>query len=221
MATRTLFQHWLAILMLLALAGCGPGIGGTGTGEAIEPPAGLVLKPVCESGLADLLRCTGLPGTAASALGTSLSLLADDASRRNALLRLEGNAADLEVFCAGLQFSGNWGQLPGQAPWDARVEADHQPAGSAWTFTAAWRWRARVLSQGPSGRTLGESATHSGDLAALWQQNSANRWRFSVTGLGVPDTLETAVREWAGGTDSQQTTLQEAPRWRVQWMHRF
>lgn len=117
--------------------------------------------------------------------------------------------------------AGPHNQLPGQAPWDARVEADHQPVGSAWTFTAAWRWRARVLSQGPSGRTLGESATHSGDLAALWQQNSANRWRFSVTGLGVPDTLETAVREWAGGTDSQQTTLQEAPRWRVQWMHRF
>jgi hypothetical protein len=102
-------------LLLMLLAGCGPGIGGTGTGAAIEPPSGLVLKPVCESGFADLLRCTGLPGTTASALGTSLSLLADNAGRRDALLRLEGNAADLEVFCAGLQFSGNWGQLPGQA----------------------------------------------------------------------------------------------------------
>jgi hypothetical protein len=117
MATCTLFQHALAILMLLlALAGCGPGIGGTGTGAAIEPPPGIVLQPVCESGFADLLRCTGLPGTAASALGTNLSLLADNASQRNALLRLEGNAADLEVLCAGLQFSGSWGQLPGQAP---------------------------------------------------------------------------------------------------------
>jgi hypothetical protein len=117
MARRTLFQHALAvILLLLALAGCGPGIGGTGTGTATEPPAGLVLKPVCESGFADLLRCSGLPGTAAAALGTGLSLLADNPTRRNALLRLEGNAADLEVFCAGLQFSGNWGQLPGQAP---------------------------------------------------------------------------------------------------------
>jgi hypothetical protein len=118
MAPRTPFQPWLAILLLLlaVLGGCGPGIGGTGTGAEIEPPAGLALKPVCESGFADLLRCTGLPGTAASALGTSLSLLADNANARNALLRLEGNAADLEVFCAGLQFSGNWGQLPGQAP---------------------------------------------------------------------------------------------------------
>lgn len=117
MATRIPFRPWLATLALLAglITGCGPGIGGTGTGADIEPPDGLVLKPVCESGFADLLRCTGLPGTAASVLGTGLQLLADSASARNALLRLEGNAADLEVLCAGLQFSGNWGQLPGQS----------------------------------------------------------------------------------------------------------
>lgn len=116
MATRVLFRPWLALLSLLAalVAGCGPGIGGTGTGAGIEPPEGLALKPVCESGFADLLRCTGLPGTAASVLGTGLQFLADGATTRNALLRLEGNAADLEVLCAGLQFSGNWGQLPGQ-----------------------------------------------------------------------------------------------------------
>ena len=119
MATRQpSFTQRLAALILLwlALAGCGPGIGGTGTGAAIEPPADVALKPVCESSFADLLRCTGLPGSTASALGTNLSLLADSASARNALLRLEGNAADLEVFCAGLQFGGSWGQLPGQAP---------------------------------------------------------------------------------------------------------
>lgn len=116
MAPRTLFQRWLAVLLLLfALSGCGPGIGGTGTGAAIEPPADVALRPVCESSFADLLRCSGLPGSTVSALGTSLSFLADNPTARNALLRLEGNAADLEVFCAGLQFSGNWGQLPGQA----------------------------------------------------------------------------------------------------------
>lgn len=117
MATRFTLRPWLALLSLLAalIAGCGPGIGGTGTGAGIEPPEGLALKPVCESGFADLLRCTGLPGTAASVLGTGLQFLADGATTRNALLRLEGNAADLEILCAGLQFSGNWGQLPGQA----------------------------------------------------------------------------------------------------------
>ena len=117
MATRNPFQPWLALLMLLAavLSGCGPGIGGTGTGAAIEPPADIALRPVCESDFADLLRCSGSPGSTASALGTGLSFLADNPTARNALLRLEGNAADLEVFCAGLQFSGNWGQLPGQA----------------------------------------------------------------------------------------------------------
>lgn len=116
---------------------------------------------------------------------------------------------------------GPHNQLEGQAPWDWRVEADHQPAGSPWTFTAALRWRARVLASAPSGRTLGESATHSADLAALWQADAANRWRFSVNGLGAPDTLESVTRVWAAGTDSQTTTLQQAPRWRVQWMHRF
>ena len=116
---------------------------------------------------------------------------------------------------------GPHNQLANQAPWDGRVEVDHQPAASPWTFNAAWRWRARWLAQAPSGRTLGESATHSLDLAALWQQNPGNRWRFSVSGLGTPDTTESVTRVWSGGTDSQHTTLQEAPRFRVQWMHRF
>ena len=116
---------------------------------------------------------------------------------------------------------GPHNQLANQAPWDGRVEVDHQPPGSPWTFNAAWRWRARWLAQAPSGRTLGESATHSLDLAALWQHNAGNRWRFSISGLGTPDNQETATRVWAGGTDSQHTTLQEAPRFRVQWMHRF
>jgi len=104
-------------LVLLAwLTGCGPGVGGTGTG-AEQPPATAapaLLAPLCDSDLAPLLRCPA-PGTVAAALGTGLVWAADGASQRNALARIEGNAVDLEVACAGLQFSGSWSQATGQA----------------------------------------------------------------------------------------------------------
>jgi hypothetical protein len=121
MATRVSWHPLFIVLigLLAGLSACGPGIGGTGTGTATEPPPGaanVALRPLCESDFAELLRCSGQPGTAAAALGTGLAFLADSASARDALLRIEGNAADLEVVCAGLQFSGSWGQLPGQAP---------------------------------------------------------------------------------------------------------
>jgi hypothetical protein len=121
MPTRVSLQLVLCALVLLVagLSGCGPGIGGTGTGTATVPPPGasnVSLRPLCESDFADLLRCSGTPGSTAAALGSALSFVADSASARDALLRIEGNAADLELFCAGVQFSGSWGQVPGQAP---------------------------------------------------------------------------------------------------------
>ena len=112
-------------------------------------------------------------------------------------------------------------RLAGQAPWDLRLEADHPPAGSRWAYTAAWRWRAASVAQAPSARRLGTGQTHSLDLAAVWQQGPASRWRVSVTGLGAPEVLDSVVRQWQGGTDSASASTQVAPRWRAQWLHKF
>ncbi len=104
------------LLALLTLAGCGPGVGGTGTG--MEPPPGTsaptALASLCDSDLAPLLRCTATPGTASAALGTQVVWLADGSATRNVQARVEGNAVDLEVACQSLQFTGTWGTTAAQ-----------------------------------------------------------------------------------------------------------
>ncbi len=98
----------LALLATLTFSGCGPGVGGTGTG--MEPPPGtaqpIALAALCDSDLAPLLRC---PTTAAAALGTQLVWLADSTPTRNVQARVEGNAIDLELGCQSLVFTGTWG----------------------------------------------------------------------------------------------------------------
>ncbi len=116
--TRLLSRGGLAALALawLALvAGCGPGVGGTGTGRDDPGAPSSTLAALCDSGLTPLLRCPSSPGTAV-ALGTSLVWLADGAASRDVLARVEGNAIDLELGCRGLQFSGSWSLVSGQAP---------------------------------------------------------------------------------------------------------
>ncbi len=112
-------------------------------------------------------------------------------------------------------------RLPDQSPWEAQLEADHRPTGSAWSFTAAWRWRAALQALAPSGRLLGQGATQALDLSATRAWGPQDRLRLSVAGLGGSDALETTTRDWSGGVDSYRTVTQNAPRWRVQWMHSF
>ena len=110
---------WMALLWLAALGGCGPGVGGSGTGASIDPPGATMpaaLAALCVSDLSPLLRCPVNGSSTVTALGTALTWLADGSDTRNALARVEGNAVDFEVACAGLQFSGNWGQVAGQPP---------------------------------------------------------------------------------------------------------
>lgn len=152
MAARSVLHGVLAALLalLLGLAGCGPGIGGTGTGTASEPPPGaanVALRPLCESDFAFLLRCPAAAGTPAAALGTGLTFLADSASARDALLRIEGNAGDLELVCAGMQFSGSWGQLPGQAPRFHGVARSISTADTQYASLAVVRTGAGVAVQ--------------------------------------------------------------------------
>ncbi len=112
-------------------------------------------------------------------------------------------------------------RLPEQAPWSLRLDVEHQPAGSRWTWTAAWQHSASIRAQAPSGRVLGRGGAQGLDLSATWQQDPASRWRVSVAGLAARDTVETIDRHWAGGLDRYHARTEQAPRWRVQWMHRF
>lgn len=106
-----------AALLVATLAACGPGLGGTGTGADGDPlaAAGAQSVPVCQADFADLLACSaGSGATPQPQAGPRFLAETEPASRD--LLELQGQDARLELRCQNLQFSGTWGQQPGQAP---------------------------------------------------------------------------------------------------------
>jgi hypothetical protein len=102
----------------LLLAGCGPGVGGTGDGEgppvsAFPAPAGTTAQPVCGADFADRLACPPATTTGPAPEGSLLLRLSDPAARAAAVV--EGNAIELLAPCSQLRFQGAWAQRPGDA----------------------------------------------------------------------------------------------------------
>ncbi len=110
---------WLCSVALL-LAACGPGVGGTGTGDTIDPLAVFGASPalVCGSELAAVLACntpTGGGSAAAPAPGTVPVYLAGTIDGRRVAVSIQGNVMELDAPCARIQFRGQWGLVAGQA----------------------------------------------------------------------------------------------------------
>jgi hypothetical protein len=122
----------LAALALLAwLAGCGPGVGGTGTG--VEPPDlasfGASPAPLCGSSFASALRCPPANGaTVPTSEGTAAVVFVDSASGGQINVTFEANRLGLEAICQGLLFAGNWGI---DAAGALRFYGSVRPRGSA------------------------------------------------------------------------------------------
>ena len=95
---------------LLLLAGCGPGVGGTGTGGAALSAFGASAASVCSSAVAFELGCAQAP--APSGPGTSSGVLpiqfVDAAGQ--VTLDVDGNDARLASSCLGLHFNGEFGR---------------------------------------------------------------------------------------------------------------
>lgn len=109
-----------AALLLAAawLAGCGPGLGGTGTGATQDALAAYGARevPVCQSELADLLGCTP-PGAGAAPLPAgSTRFFAEATPASRTLLELELQRAQLRLRCADIVFVGTFGQVGNEAP---------------------------------------------------------------------------------------------------------
>lgn len=99
-----------AVSMLLA--GCGPGVGGTGTGATVGPAQfGAEAEPLCDADVAPVLACTGSPGSAPV-------LLADGDPARRASGRIDEQSIELHLACEGWRFEGTWGRAA--APLGAR-----------------------------------------------------------------------------------------------------
>lgn len=107
-----LLRRALHVTLLLWLAGCGPGVGGSGTGEPAQSLAefGAVTAPVCGAAFAARLSCTPSQGGAAapSAAGTAALTLVDVASGGQISATLLANGIELQARCQRLRFNGEW-----------------------------------------------------------------------------------------------------------------
>ena len=107
----------------LLLGGCGPGVGGTGTGDTMDGlnVFGASAVSVCASDLAAVLACSSATGgggggaVAAPAPGTAPVYLADTIDGQRVAVSVQGNAIEVNAPCARVQFRGQWGVIAGQA----------------------------------------------------------------------------------------------------------
>lgn len=95
------------LVAALWLGGCGVGVGGTGTGEDLEP-FGATAASVCGATIAPALACPAT-GSVPAATGTAPRLFVDAESGGRVIARLDGNRIELEARCLGPLFIGTWG----------------------------------------------------------------------------------------------------------------
>jgi len=114
---RTL-RSLLCTTWLAWLAACGPGTGGTGSGETSSLDLdvfGASASSVCASPLGSALSCADTPasagsgGTAATTDGTLAVHFTDSANGGEVHVVIDGNTLRLEARCKGLRFVGDWG----------------------------------------------------------------------------------------------------------------
>ena len=133
-----------ALFLSSWLLGCGPGVGGTGTGETNGLVAfGAAPASLCAADVGGVLGC--VPGSGAAspspAPGAAPVLLADATLSPRVQARVQDNAIDLTVPCTGLRFRGQWGEVAGQAP---RFFGNSGPAGAQQPATLQ-------MERGPTG----------------------------------------------------------------------
>jgi len=113
-----LFRTAPVVWLLAGLLGCGPGVGGTGTGAAPDPASfGASAESVCTAPFAGALQCpvgAGAPGTANVLKGTDVVHFADVAAGGNVAASIDGNVVQFTARCAALAFTGTWGVLVGE-----------------------------------------------------------------------------------------------------------
>lgn len=112
-----LCRAWLTsawIVGMLSFAGCGPGVGGTGTGGAAFVAFGASATSVCNGAIAAELACSQAPvPSGPGATGTLPVQFVDAAGQIT--LDVNGNLAELEASCLRLRFNGEFGRGAGGA----------------------------------------------------------------------------------------------------------
>lgn len=117
MRQGTVPRAWAVCLAIagLLLAGCGPGVGGTGTGA--EPPLasfGASPASLCSSSLSTAVACSSSGSILAPGVGAVAT--ADRWSAEGVRLVITGNRAELTLGCPIQRFNGDWGTVGGAPP---------------------------------------------------------------------------------------------------------
>jgi hypothetical protein len=113
-------QRLVTVLALAALQACGPGVGGSGTGQGLDA-FGANAASLCGSDIAPALACpssTAAPGASAAGntdAGSGTVFFADTVDGRRVAVTVQGNSIELNAPCARISFRGQWGLLAGQA----------------------------------------------------------------------------------------------------------
>lgn len=107
---------WLAMVVAVVLGGCGPGVGGTGTGDTSAALALFGASPasLCNSELAALVPCQHDGTTATPVPGSAPLILADAAEGARLVVRLQDDTIEVVETCTLLDFRGQWGVIVGQ-----------------------------------------------------------------------------------------------------------
>lgn len=108
----------LALLMALIAAGCGPGLGGTGTGDSADALAAYGARevPVCSAEFADLLGCTTASPGAGPQPASGARFFAEASPASRVLLEIDGQEAQLRLRCLDRVFIGRFGQVGTATP---------------------------------------------------------------------------------------------------------
>ena len=133
---NSLRHLFLVAAWLATVAGCGPGVGGTGTGESTDGLAafGAVGQALCAAPFADRLACPPATGgtTTPSPIGTAAVRYVDAAIGGQTSVLFEANRIEVDARCAGLRFSGEWGVAPsGAARFYGTVRIDGSASAAA------------------------------------------------------------------------------------------
>lgn len=109
-------REWFWLLpLLLAVGGCGPGVGGTGTGDSYALDYfGARRASVCSASFAGALKCPASivvgPAPVAAEAGSELVLWVDDPASAQVIARINVSDVDLNAQCGGVRFAGTWGE---------------------------------------------------------------------------------------------------------------
>ena len=115
MTTVCRWGRWYVLLpLLLAVGGCGPGVGGTGTGEGYALDFfGARAASVCSASFATELKCPSRivigPTRVDLTKGSELVVWVDDPENGQISARIDGSEIDFRSACEGVQFAGTWG----------------------------------------------------------------------------------------------------------------